>query len=598
VKKKAKTREMSIRDENTKSKGLTPGWVAAILLIVALGLTGTGEAITRGQAVAEIMKALEIPLRTSSGEVIKDIPKGAPYEAAARSAAVYGILPPGEYYYPTLEITKLEAIYLAIRAMGWNHVAQTSKKLIAETNGTFSPSSPFVPYVEIAQRMRPPIPQDLVDQPEENLSAADLSILTQWLRACKQGCAFEKSVDIGFGELKVHRHGTGAPPAMWIIKIKEFPIEATQAAQNLKGKLEAMGYDVLITSDDCALHVAIGPFDSYLKGWRALSALPQEFRGILLPHGGPPAGALFWSALVIDPKVAPSILPAAPFGKRRLPISEIASESGAKAAINGGFFAWDLPIGTLKIDGTLARHSFGERNAAGWDEGGKWHFGPGNVKAWLHLGGTAFPIDCFNEPPSFNGFSIYTPHFGAQALKIPHDAMEGSVREGILRWKTPSVSSQHYIPGDGFLIVGRGRARVFLAGMKLGASAQVATLFGDPAFAETKNIVQAGPLLIHEGKPYYRDERFAPTLTEVKHPRTMLGHDGQRVWWIVIDGRDSWHSQGATLEEARKLAYSLGLKEALNLDGGGSSALWLDGALVNHPPGGEERPLPYALVVP
>ena len=78
----------------------------------------------------------------------------------------------------------------------------------------------------------------------------------------------------------------------------------------------------------------------------------------------------------------------------------------------------------------------------------------------------------------------------------------------------------------------------------------------------------------------------------------MLGHDGQRVWWIVIDGRDSWHSQGATLEEARKLAYSLGLKEALNLDGGGSSALWLDGALVNHPPGGEERPLPYALVVP
>ncbi|MDI3499724.1 MAG: hypothetical protein PWP50_768, partial [Synergistaceae bacterium] len=44
MKKKAKTREMFIRDENTKSKGLTPGWVAAILLIVALGLTGTGEA--------------------------------------------------------------------------------------------------------------------------------------------------------------------------------------------------------------------------------------------------------------------------------------------------------------------------------------------------------------------------------------------------------------------------------------------------------------------------------------------------------------------------------------------------------------------------
>jgi len=101
--------------------------IAAILLIFIFDLAGISEAITRGQAVAEIMKALEIPLRASGGEAIKDIPKEHPTKRQPALQRFTGILPPGEYYYPTLEITKLEAIYLAIRAMGWNHVAQTSK---------------------------------------------------------------------------------------------------------------------------------------------------------------------------------------------------------------------------------------------------------------------------------------------------------------------------------------------------------------------------------------------------------------------------------------------------------------------------------------
>jgi len=64
-----------------------------------------------------------------------------------------------------------------------------------------------------------------------------------------------------------------------------------------------------------------------------------------------------------------------------------------------------------------------------------------------------------------------------------------------------------------------------------------------------------------------------------------------------VDGRDPWHSRGVTLAELTSLAKRLGMKDAVNLDGGGSSGLWWNGALVNHSPGGRERPLPYIIYI-
>ena len=48
--------------------------------------------------------------------------------------------------------------------------------------------------------------------------------------------------------------------------------------------------------------------------------------------------------------------------------------------------------------------------------------------------------------------------------------------------------------------------------------------------------------------------------------------------WIfmVIDGRNGLHASGATLMEAAELLSSMNMAYALNLDGGGSSELWID----------------------
>ena len=76
-----------------------------------------------------------------------------------------------------------------------------------------------------------------------------------------------------------------------------------------------------------------------------------------------------------------------------------------------------------------------------------------------------------------------------------------------------------------------------------------------------------------------------PSFAAVRHPRTAVGYDSarRRLWLVVVDGRQSPHSVGMTLPELASLFEALGADEALNLDGGGSTALVIGDAPVNRP---------------
>ncbi|MEX2527565.1 MAG: phosphodiester glycosidase family protein [Gemmatimonadota bacterium] len=84
-----------------------------------------------------------------------------------------------------------------------------------------------------------------------------------------------------------------------------------------------------------------------------------------------------------------------------------------------------------------------------------------------------------------------------------------------------------------------------------------------------------------------------------RHPRTAVGHDARgNLWLVVVDGRQPGRSAGMTLSELSHLMESLGSTDALNLDGGGSSVMVLNGRPVSRPSGPQgERPVANALVV-
>ena len=106
-----------------------------------------------------------------------------------------------------------------------------------------------------------------------------------------------------------------------------------------------------------------------------------------------------------------------------------------------------------------------------------------------------------------------------------------------------------------------------------------------------EELVQGRPMLLAKGRPYKH------WLVE-RHPRTAAGIDAEgHLILMVVDGRQS-SSRGATLDELTFLMEEVGCLEALNLDGGGSTTLVLDGSLVNRPAGGsEEREVVSALLV-
>lgn len=118
-----------------------------------------------------------------------------------------------------------------------------------------------------------------------------------------------------------------------------------------------------------------------------------------------------------------------------------------------------------------------------------------------------------------------------------------------------------------------------------------------------RSALAAGPVLIDDGKivEYPSDDSFYTR----RHPRTIIGKraDGTVVM-AVIDGRFKGRADGATIAETACIARLLGLVEALNLDGGGSSTLWTaQRGVLNHPSDNRrfdhagERGVPNCIVV-
>ncbi|MGH8929450.1 MAG: phosphodiester glycosidase family protein [Egibacteraceae bacterium] len=84
-----------------------------------------------------------------------------------------------------------------------------------------------------------------------------------------------------------------------------------------------------------------------------------------------------------------------------------------------------------------------------------------------------------------------------------------------------------------------------------------------------------------------------------RQPRTGIGvtHDGH-VLLVTVDGRKPGYSAGMTLREFAELFQRLGATEALNLDGGGSTTMVVDGVVRNRPASsGDERAVASALLV-
>ncbi|MBR2858482.1 MAG: phosphodiester glycosidase family protein [Alistipes sp.] len=131
---------------------------------------------------------------------------------------------------------------------------------------------------------------------------------------------------------------------------------------------------------------------------------------------------------------------------------------------------------------------------------------------------------------------------------------------------------------DGLMCVGK--KKVVLDYCKAGEEAKYAKKY--------KDILAAGPVLIDEGKPMDHDAYTKGMVDNAggkpvgafytytqRHPRTAIGTDKKgNVYLVVVDGRSKGNAEGVTISEFTKVCAWLGMRDAINLDGGGSSSMW------------------------
>lgn len=106
------------------------------------------------------------------------------------------------------------------------------------------------------------------------------------------------------------------------------------------------------------------------------------------------------------------------------------------------------------------------------------------------------------------------------------------------------------------------------------------------------SIVSGFPMMVRDGKLGDLTCKCAESFYNARHPRTAFGlsQDGKTGFLVVVDGR-SETSKGMTIKELADLMLSLGAHQAINFDGGGSSAMFVakKGGIVNKPTDGKER---------
>ena len=307
-------------------------------------------------------------------------------------------------------------------------------------------------------------------------------------------------------------------------------------------------------------------------------------------------------AITLDTTIADDALPS------RLQLSRIVRNHGALAGVNGDpGEGLGNTVHPFAQDGDLL-HTAGpdaEMFAVSKDESSTFLGNPTlKVNVTDQSNGHVFTLDRWNrrapEPGEIVGFSplggtlASPPSFSCSVRLLPQGPPRVADPDGVDRDYVVDVATCSESPLDrtGGVVIstapGTDEAEQLLA-LTPGTPMRLHWTLGWPAVFDA---VGGDPILLLDGAPAQVCASCA------RQPRTAIGvtADG-KILLVVIDGRQPRWSRGATLGELRTILRDLGAVDALNLDGGGSSEMVVDGEVVNRPSDGRERRITNAVLI-
>ena len=284
-------------------------------------------------------------------------------------------------------------------------------------------------------------------------------------------------------------------------------------------------------------------------------------------------------------------------GRGRL--ARAVAANGARAAVNACYFDTDgWVIGNCKWDGSFFGVDDTPRSAFIVDKEGKASI----QKDLSYLGTVSLPdgrtltIKGLNRQRITDDLVLFNRNYAGSTRTNEH-GREVRVSKG--RATEVSAKGNMRLDRDSLVLSGHGANADALAHIRRGDRVAIAQTLGSRLADEARLVVGGGPLLVEKGvvNVRSREESMASDIAYGRAPRTGVGvkADGT-VLLMVVDGR-SQYSAGMSLKEFATYLKRFGAVSAVNLDGGGSSEMVLDGRIMNRPSDGSERPVSIGLGV-
>jgi len=259
----------------------------------------------------------------------------------------------------------------------------------------------------------------------------------------------------------------------------------------------------------------------------------------------------------------------------------------ASAAINGGFFNRNTkqPLGAIRQEGRWLSGPILNRGAIAWNNQGTIKVGRLSLQEVLTTStGQKLPISQLNSGYIQKGLARYTSAWGQSYTPATDNEVIAIVQNNqVVSQQSGGKSGQNAfnIPTDGYLLTARGNS-ISASSLPIGTQLKLDNTTIPADFNEYANILGAGPLMIENGRIVLdaASEKFNKGFQQQNASRSAIAVN-QNGKFLMIAVHNRVGGKGPTLNEMAALLKQLGAEEALNLDGGSSTALSLGGELID-----------------
>ena len=268
-------------------------------------------------------------------------------------------------------------------------------------------------------------------------------------------------------------------------------------------------------------------------------------------------------------------------------VAAIAQNRQAAAAINGGYFNRDnqTPLGAIRQNGNWISSPILNRGAIGWDDNGGFKVGRLSLQETLTTsGGQSLPVVALDSGFPQKGIARYTRAWGTTYTSLLKNETIIAVQNHQVMGQSQVGSATSFsIPANGYLLV----LRDFNPGSTLSPGtilqSQITATPND--FNQFPQILGAGPLLLENSRIVLnaRAEQFRPPFDTQGADRSAIGQTADGTI-LIAAVHNRVGGPGPTLAEWAQLMQQLGAVDALNLDGGSSTTLYLGGQLLDRHP--------------